>query len=174
MELKTERLALEPLQPRHAPLLFQTLSDPSIYTFIPFDPPKSVEALTERYGHLSVGHSADGKDIWLNFALRKLENNAYIGTVQATVTGKLAYVAYELGPQHWGKGYATEAVRALIGHLFTACGIEVIRAETDTRNDPSAALLERLGFVKIETKENADHFKGSPSHEFVYKLRRET
>jgi len=173
LELKTPRLILEPLQPRHAALLFQTLSDPVIYSFIPFDPPKSMEALTERYGHLSVGHSADGKDIWLNFALRKLENNAYIGTVQATITGKLSYVAYELGPQHWGRGYATEAVRALIAHLFTAYGMDVIRAETDTRNDRSAALLERLGFVKIERKENADHFKGSPSHEYVYELLRE-
>ena len=173
LELKTSRLILEPLQPRHAHLLFKTLSDPAIYTFIPFDPPKSVEALTERYGHLSVGHSADGKDIWLNFALRKLEDNAYLGTVQATVTGKRAYVAYELGPPHWGQGYASEAVRALIAHLFTACGIEVIRAETDTRNDRSAALLERLGFVQIETKENADFFKGSPSHEYVYELLRE-
>ncbi|MCI0557782.1 MAG: GNAT family N-acetyltransferase [Nitrososphaera sp.] len=49
----------------------------------------------------------------------------------------------------------------------------MIRAETDTRNDRSAALLERLGFVKNERKENADHFKGSPSHEFVYELLRE-
>ncbi len=173
LELKSERLALEPLQPRHAHLLFQTLSDPSIYTFIPFDPPKSVEALIERYGHLSVGHSADGKDIWLNFAIRQIENDIYVGTVQATVTGKLSYVAYELGPQYWGKGYATEAVRVLIGHLFTVHGVEVIRAETDTRNDRSATLLQRLGFVKIERKENADHFKGSPSHEFVYELLQE-
>ncbi|MCI0330015.1 MAG: GNAT family N-acetyltransferase [candidate division Zixibacteria bacterium] len=173
LELKTERLILEPLQSRHAALLFQTLSDPAIYIFIPFDPPKSVEALAERYGHLSVGHSADGKDIWLNFALRKLEDDAYVGTVQATITGKRAYVAYELGPAHWGKGYATEAVRTLIAHLFKDYKVEVIRAETDTRNDRSATLLERLGFVQIEKKENADHFKGSPSHEFIYELLRE-
>ncbi len=49
----------------------------------------------------------------------------------------------------------------------------MIRAETDTRNDRSAALLQRLGFVQIEKKENADHFKDSPSHEFVYELLRE-
>ncbi len=173
LELKTPRLALEPLQKRHAPLLFETLSDAAIYTFIPFDPPQSVEALAERYAHLSVGHSADDNDIWLNFALRKLEDNAYLGTVQATINGKRAYVAYELGPAHWGRGYASEAVRTLIGHLFTAYGLEVIRAETDTRNDRSAALLEHLGFVKIERKENADHFKGSPSHEYIYELLRE-
>ena len=172
-ELKTERLILEPLEKRHAAMLFETLSDPAIYTFIPFDPPKSVEALTERYGKLEVGRSADGSEIWLNFVLRKLEGNIYLGTVQATVTGKRAYVAYELGPKHWGQGYASEAVRGLIGHLFTVYDVEVIRAETDTRNDRSAALLKRLGFVKIEKKENADHFKGSPSHEFVYELLRE-
>ncbi|MCI0597285.1 MAG: GNAT family N-acetyltransferase [candidate division Zixibacteria bacterium] len=171
LELKTSRLALEPLQSRHAPLLFETLSDSAIYTFIPFDPPQSVEALTERYARLAVGRSADGNEIWLNFALRKLDDNAYLGTVQATITGKRAYVAYELGPSHWGKGYATEAVRALIGNLFTAYGVEVIRAETDTRNARSAALLQRLGFACVEKKENADFFKGATSHEYVYELR---
>lgn len=173
MELKTERLALEPLQSRHAAMLYESLSDPVIYTFIPFDPPQSVEALAERYARLAVGRSADGNDIWLNFALRKLEDHTYLGTVQATITGKRAYVAYELGPQHWGHGYASEAARALIAHLFTTYGVELIRAETDTRNDRSAALLQRLGFVKIETKENADFFKGSPSHEYAYELLRE-
>lgn len=180
-ELKTGRLALEPLERRHAAMLFEPLSDSAIYTFIPQEPPKSVETLAERYARLSVGCSADGKKIWLNFALRKLEDDTYLGTVQATITGKRAFVAYELGPQHWGQGYAGEAVRALIGHLFSgyglvpkpAEGVEVIRAETDTRNDRSAALLKRLGFVCIERKENADHFKASPSHEYVYELLRE-
>ena len=172
---------MEPLQRRHAVLLFDLLSDAAIYTFIPQEPPKTVEELTERYARLEVGHSADGNDIWLNFALRHIENDIYLGTVQATVTGKKAFIAYELGPRHWGKGYATEAVRALIEHLFSvyglvpkpAEGVEVIRAETDTRNDRSAALLKRLGFVCVETKENADFFKGATSHEFVYELRRE-
>ncbi len=173
VELKTERLILEPLQPRHAPLLFELLSDAAIYTFIPFDPPKSVEALTERYTKLAVGGSADGSDIWLNFALRQIENGSYVGTVQATVTGKKAYVAYELGPPHWDRGYATEAARALVAHLFSVYRVEVIRAETDTRNDRSAALLQRLGFACVEKKENADFFKGATSHEFVYELRRE-
>ncbi len=164
---------LEPLQQRHAALLFDLLSDAAIYTFIPQEPPKTVEALAERYGKLAVGHSAEGNDIWLNFALRQVENDTYVGTVQATVTGKKAFVAYELGPAHWGKGYASEAVRALIGHLFSVYGVEVIRAETDTRNDRSAALLKRLGFACVEKKENADHFKGSPSHEYIYELRQE-
>jgi len=174
LELKTPRLALEPLEKRHAALLFELLSDAAIYTFIPQEPPKSVEALAERYSRLKVGHSAEGNDIWLNFALRELENGIYVGTVQATVTGKKAYIAYELGPQHWGRGYATEAVRALIGHLFSVYGVEVIRAETDTRNDRSAALLTGLGFACVEKKESADFFKGATSHEFVYELRRET
>jgi RimJ/RimL family protein N-acetyltransferase len=174
LELKTDRLILEPLQPRHAPLLFDLLSDSVMYAYIPQDPPKSVEALAERYVRLEVGRSADGNDIWLNFALRQIENDAYVGTVQATVTGKRAYVAYELGPPHWGRGYATEAVRALIGYLFTVYRVEVIRAETDTRNDRSAALLKRLGFACVERKENADFFKGATSHEFVYELLLET
>ena len=49
----------------------------------------------------------------------------------------------------------------------------MIRVETDTRNGRAAALLERLGFVQIEKKENAHFFKGSPSHDYAYELLRE-
>src|SRR3972149_7019 len=174
LELKTERLVLDPPQTRHAALLFDTLSDTALYTYIPQKPPKTVEALAERYARLEVGRSASGNEIWLNFALRKLEDDTYLGTVQATITGKRAFIAYDLGSPHWGQGYASEAVRAVIGHLFSVYGLEGIRAETDTRNARSAGLLKRLVFVCVEKKENADHFKGSPSHEYIYELRRET
>lgn len=170
--LETERLVLETLERRHAHLLFDVLSDSAIYEYIPQDPPKTIEKLAERYAQLEVGHSTSRDEVWLNYALRKRESGTYVGTVQATVAGTRAHIAYELGPLYWGQGLASEAVRALIEHLRSAFGVDVIRAETDTRNERSGALLERLGFMLVERRENADFFKGTASHEFVYELRR--
>ena len=172
-ELKTKRLLLEPLERRHASELFGPLSDASIYDFIPRDSPQSEEKLAERFARLEAGRSPDSKQLWLNYAVRLMEGSACIGKVQATVEADSADIAYLFSPRYWGRGYAAEAVRALIGHLFAAHGVRVVRAATDTRNTRSAALLERLGFTRTGRKDDADHFKGGPSHEFLYELRRE-
>ncbi|MBI3288956.1 MAG: GNAT family N-acetyltransferase [Elusimicrobia bacterium] len=166
-DLETKRLVLEPIEPRHAAALFEPLRDAAIYRFIPRDPPSSVEKLAERYARLQAG-DPDGKQAWLNFAVRLIEGPVYIGKVQATISADAADVAYLFSPRHWGQGYASEAVRALIDHLFAAYAVRVVRASLDTRNERSAALLERLGFARVGRADNADHFKGGPSHEFFY------
>jgi RimJ/RimL family protein N-acetyltransferase len=170
-DLKTTRLTLEPLQPHHAALLFGPLSDAAIYEFIPQNPPCSEEALAERFAKLAVGRSLDGKQIWLNFAVRLVSSAEYIGRVEATIEEAGADIAYLLNPRYWGQGYAQESVRALFEHLAIVHQVRVARAATDTRNDRSAALLKRLGFAFVGRKNDADHFKGGPSHEDAYEIR---
>lgn len=57
---------------------------------------------------------------------------------------------YELGfhllATHWGRGYASEAARAVIGHAFDALGATALFAGHHPRNTASRALLEKLGF----------------------------
>lgn len=55
-------------------------------------------------------------------------------------------LGYALGSAYWGRGYAGEALEALLGHAFEALGMNRIEADIDPRNDASARLLERLGF----------------------------
>lgn len=54
-------------------------------------------------------------------------------------------LGYSLARQHQGRGYATEAARALLGYAFERLGLHRMVATVDTRNGPSVALLERLG-----------------------------
>ena len=55
-------------------------------------------------------------------------------------------LGYALGSAWWGRGYAFEALEALLGHAFSALDMNRIEADIDPRNDASARLLERLGF----------------------------
>ena len=55
-------------------------------------------------------------------------------------------IGYLIGPAHWGRGVAREAVSAVISHLF-ASGTRRIFADVDPDAQASARLLERLGFV---------------------------
>jgi ribosomal-protein-alanine N-acetyltransferase len=53
-----------------------------------------------------------------------------------------------LGPAAWGKGYAREALEAVIERAFTVTGLSEIKAEADPRNERCLKLLARLGFVE--------------------------
>jgi ribosomal-protein-alanine N-acetyltransferase len=171
--IEAGELRLEPILPSHAAKLFGELKAPELYTFIPQDPPQSVQALERRYARWAQRRSADGNELWLNYAVYRPSDGVYVGTVQATLesSGK-TLIAYEVFPRFWRRHVASHACAALLDHLFDDYGVPVVSALTDTRNVASRKLLESLGFTRTGTIENADEFKGSVSDEYAYELPR--
>lgn len=164
-------LALEPIQPHHAALLFEAMQHTGLYVYIPGDPPASVAALEQRYARWARRRSDNGDEIWLNYAIYQPSSARYLGTLQATVYRDAACdIAYEIFPPDWRRRHAFNACALLIGHLFAHFPIAAIRALVDTRNRPSWKLLEALGFQRREVIAQADHFKGSSSDEYRYEL----
>ncbi len=145
--LATPRLALEPLVAGHAAEMFEALADPAIYAF-ENEPPESLEWLRERYRKLESRRSADGTQQWLNWIVRVPGERA-MGYVQATVyPGGWADVAYVFSSAWWGKGYASEAVAAMMEELAASCGVSRFEAVYKSANLRSRRLLDRLGFVE--------------------------
>jgi [ribosomal protein S5]-alanine N-acetyltransferase len=167
--LCTERLRLEPQVEAHTDALMLALSSPRTHEFVPGDPPLDRAKFAERLKKLESRISPDGLQHWLNWTV--FHDLEVIGTVQADATdsSSSASIAYMFHPNSWGKGFAFEATSAMLEHLKSR-GIRSFKAWTDTRNLASHKLLERLGFSQIEEIKNADEFKGSVSHEFVYAL----
>ena len=54
-------------------------------------------------------------------------------------------ILWALHPEAWGQGYATEMARAALDHGFRDLGLELIFAMTRPDNDPSRAVMTRLG-----------------------------
>ncbi|HEY0006646.1 MAG TPA: GNAT family protein [Pyrinomonadaceae bacterium] len=170
--LETERLVLEPLRREHARHLFQALSDTRIYSFIPQDAPLSLAALQARYERLEARRSNAADEVWLNWAIRLKAQARYVGTVQATIRqDRTALLAYELSPEFWRQGIATESCQRVIESLFAEHAVAEILAEVDTRNTASWMLLERLSFERTGLRQRADFFKGEFSDEYTYRLR---
>jgi [ribosomal protein S5]-alanine N-acetyltransferase len=145
--IETPRLRLEPLEARHASLLFEGLRDQALYMYIDDTPPTSVEALTSRYEMLSRTWSPDGKQRWLNWAVFQLRDRAYIGYVQATVQSlEQCEIAFVFFRNYWGKGFASEAVQAMLLHLAEGFDVKRVTARTEVSNLASRALLSRLAF----------------------------
>jgi RimJ/RimL family protein N-acetyltransferase len=57
-----------------------------------------------------------------------------------------AEIGYWLGTPYWGKGYATEAVRALIDFAFDDLDHDALQAGARVTNPASRRVLEKCGF----------------------------
>jgi RimJ/RimL family protein N-acetyltransferase len=55
-------------------------------------------------------------------------------------------LGYWLGVNHWGQGYATEALHAVIDYAFTDMGHEALQAGARVTNPASRRVLEKCGF----------------------------
>lgn len=168
--ITTERLAIEKLAAFHAPALYALFQDEAIYTYIPQVPPENVQSLHDRYQKLENTVSPDGKELWLNWAIRLKDKPVYIGRFEATIikAESMAYIAYLLGPAYWNKGYTTEACHAMLQELKNSFQVETVKVILDQRNKGSIRVLEKCGFHMISTQENAEFFKGSWSTEQTF------
>jgi RimJ/RimL family protein N-acetyltransferase len=163
----TRRLRIEALRPEDAHELFEDLGDARLYAFIPDEPPTSVAALRATFQRWCAGPS-DRAETWCNWVVFDLGDGTVVGTLQATIVEDgPATIAYTVVVRRWREGLGREAVGWLI-HELAARGVRAIEARVDTRNLASIRLLESLGFRRQRTIPEADHFKGSPSDEYVY------
>jgi ribosomal-protein-alanine N-acetyltransferase len=76
-------------------------------------------------------------------------------------------LGYRVMPAYRRQGYATEAVRALIDWAHRDRGIGVFVASISPQNEPSLALVRRLGFVHVG--EHWDEEDGL-EHEYLLEL----
>ena len=70
-------------------------------------------------------------------------------------SAQLATIGYTLSTDHQGKGYATEAVAAIVRWLLTVKKVHRVTATIDPANLASARVLERSGFRYIGTARSA-------------------
>ncbi|GAA1158509.1 RimJ/RimL family protein N-acetyltransferase [Kitasatospora gansuensis] len=145
--VRTSRLTLLPLLVEHAEEMAGVLSDPALHGFIGGEP-LSPEDLRARYGRMTAG-SPDPAESWLNWVLRPDEQGCLVGTVQATVTADVAEIAWIVGTPWQGRGYATEAARALVGWLREQ-GVGSVIAHIHPDHRASAAVAAAAGLVPTD------------------------
>jgi [ribosomal protein S5]-alanine N-acetyltransferase len=166
--LAAEGLTLEPQVAAHAEEMFAVLSDPALYEH-ENEPPASLEWLRTRFAKLESRRSADGSEQWLNWVIR-LPSREAVGYVQASVyPDARAAIAYVLGSQHWGRGIASRAVRAMLDELVAQYGVGTFTAELKRENHRSMRLLERLGF-QTAPPELASRVRVEPDEVLMFRV----
>jgi RimJ/RimL family protein N-acetyltransferase len=141
--ISTERLLLQPLRADFAPELVGVFAGEELYSFTGGGPP-SLPELEERFAAQEVGHSPDGTEIWLNWIVRLAGDATPVGTVQATVVGATASLAWVIGLGWQGNGYATEAALGMATWL-EGRGVVGLSAAIHPLHRASGRVAEHLG-----------------------------
>src|SRR5665213_1299490 len=94
-----------------------------------------------------------GSLAWENWVGFLRETREPVGSFQATIMrdGR-AHLAYLIFPKHWRRGYASEAMSAVVDHLFRDHDVDRVVAEMDARNQASIALAKHLGLSAVESE----------------------
>ena len=87
---------------------------------------------------------------WLWYAawLITLKDGTPVGDacVKGLADGGTVEIGYGINPPHEGKGYATEAVDALVRWALRQPGVVCVKAETEPGNAASQRVLAKCGF----------------------------
>ncbi|MFI5938284.1 GNAT family N-acetyltransferase [Actinoplanes sp. NPDC051494] len=148
MVIETERLVLRRFRMDDVAPLSAYRSDPDVARYQSWAAPYSLDKA--RYSVQTMIAADPGMPGWFQWAVELAASKTLIGDVGVNLADNLrqAEIGYTLAPALQGKGYATEAVHAILGHLFTVQGLHRVSAECDARNTRSARLLDKLGFTR--------------------------
>jgi len=149
--LSTERLVLRPVAADDHAALLAHWTQPDVRQFL-FDGAALSAAEVAETIEESIGDfAARGYGIWII----ELGSGARLtGTAQLVGTAGLRpleesglEIFYSLAPGAWGRGYATEAARAVVEYGLGPLGLPEVLAEVDEGNTASVAVVKRLGMT---------------------------
>jgi RimJ/RimL family protein N-acetyltransferase len=88
-------------------------------------------------------------DEWWMAVVCDPDSGEVFGDVGAELSwqGRTAEVGYTFAKEHWGNGYAVEAVEALVQYLFDVIGVTRVCGMLHPDNPASAMVLERCGLL---------------------------
>jgi [ribosomal protein S5]-alanine N-acetyltransferase len=146
MQITTKRLVLRPFTADDRPAVLHYQRDPRYLRFYHWDDrtPDAVQAFVQRF----LDAQAEEPRRIFQLAITLRGDNRLIGNCgvrMETAGAREAELGYELDPDYWGNGYATEAARAMLRWGFAELGLHRIAAQCIAENMASARVLQKLG-----------------------------
>ncbi len=110
---------------------------------------------------------------WFNYIIAEKKTGAFAGDIGVGFfmpgPGQ-AELGYRMLPEVQRRGYATEAAKGMIAHLFTTHKLHRLHALVATPNVPSWRLLERLGFRREGHLKESFPKNGAWMDDYIYGL----
>ena len=161
--LETDRLLLRPVTLADAEDMYAYASDEET-TYYVFERHKSLKETEESIVTYFL-ESPLGK-----YAIELKEENKMIGTIDLRRKKETSrgIIGYTLNKDYHGKGYMTEAGKAIIKLGFEVLGMDCIAALHDERNVASGKVMQRLGMQKEGVLRHVEKWKKGEYFNDVY------
>lgn len=146
--IRTERLLIRSFEPGDAEGLWRRRNDPVVAKYQDWELPYPRERVDDIVASL-VKMDGPANDEWWMAIVADVTTGETYGDLALHLTwaGRTAEVGYTFPSQHWGKGYAVEAVEALIAYLFAGLNVTRVFGMLHPDNPASAMVLERCGML---------------------------
>ena len=149
--LETERLLLRNYAAHDANDLHKIASDDNVLRYLP-DKKMTREDARNTIEWLQKCYRENTPDNIVKFTVAAVHknHNTLIGSVGL---GPLDFdpskieIFFAFAPDYWGKGYATEAAKAILHYGFETIGLHEIVAVTMPGNRASKRVIEKLGMI---------------------------
>lgn len=150
--LMSERLVLLPACPDDLDMLWALWRDPEVRRYL-FDDQAVSREQAQRMLQDSLLQAETGLGLWLVYPWGNAPALGCVGLLRSELAalalpgpGQAVETLAAFRPEHWGHGYAHEALKTLVQHAFDALGLSSLSAVCDVPNRMSDRLLRRLGF----------------------------
>ncbi|MFM7686349.1 MAG: GNAT family N-acetyltransferase [Actinomycetota bacterium] len=172
MITRTDRLVLRLPVPADAEAILDYMNDPVVAEMQDWDLPRTAADVAARIERInSVGWPAPGE--WVNLTIEA--DGHCVGDVACHLDEQcaVAEVGYTLAHAHWGKGYASEALSALVDHLLASQPVHRMAASLDPQNVRSMRVLEGAGFTMEGFSRRSYPMRGRWDDDLRYAMLRE-
>ena len=144
-ELETPRLRLRPFHERDVPEVVRLAGRPEIAATTLHVPHPYARSDAETW--LASHGPAAAAGTGFTFAI-VTRDDRLVGAIglELVPRHRRGEIGYWIGVEHWGRGYATEAGRAILDFGFSALGLNRIEAHAFPENPASSRVLGKLGF----------------------------
>ena len=171
LPIRTDRLVLREFRDDDFDALLVFHSDPANVLYVPF-PPRTPDDMRVALDKKIAGTSLTGPGEHLDLAVT-LHDGTVVGDLIVmlhAVEHDSVEVGWIFDPAHGGRGYATEAVRALLDLVFSGLRARRAVARVDARNTASLRLCARVGMRQEAHLVENEVFKGELSSEIDFAL----
>jgi RimJ/RimL family protein N-acetyltransferase len=146
--LETTRLILRPFTLADAPALQREAGDADVANTTcniphPYPDGAATEFIAAQTLTYALGEEA-------GFAIVLRTEDRLIGAAGLRITRRFlrAELGYWIAKSCWGRGYATEAARAVVEFGFHTLGLHKIEAQYFTRNPASGRVMQKIGMTE--------------------------
>ena len=156
--IQTERLKLRPPELSDSEELFQLMEDSRLTKFLTWEPHPSIETTTGLLNGLINAQENDEGYHWCVCLENEIIGLVSLIDVRRTIrtwTLNRSELSYWISSKHQGKGYATEASKAVIEYGFQKLSFHKIIIAHAEKNIKSKRICEKLGFTQYAHEQDA-------------------